>query len=152
MTAERMVQPVRWERVALGGLVAGVILILVQMVFHYVHGGPNWWFFRALKHPIAGAPSIIRYAGLHFISGVMAIYLYAAVRPRYGPGGPKTAAAVGVVYWVIRYAIPTIDFYPLLAPEFTGPGWVSGWWIGSAVELAGIILAILAGAFAYKEH
>ena len=150
MTAERMVQPVRWERVALGGLVAGVILILVQMVFHYVHGGPNWWFFRALKHPIAGAPSIIGYARLHFIIGVMAIYLYAAVRPRYGPG-PKTAAAVGVAYWVIGYAIPTIAFYPLLAPEFRGPGWPRGWLIASAVEFAGIILASLAGAFAYKE-
>ena len=135
-----------WRRVILGGLLAALILLLVQMVFHWVILGAKWWFFRALTEPLARAGAIARYTGLHFIIGLMAVWLYAAARPRYGPG-PKTAVHVGLAYWIIGYAVPTLSFYPLLPPEIRGPMWL----IGGVVKLVGITLAILCGAWFYSE-
>lgn len=147
MAVGRISGTVNWRGVVLGGLVAGFILLLVQMIFHWMTQGANWWFFRALIDPIARAPAIVRYAGLHFITGVTAVWLYAAARPRYGPG-PKTAVRAGLAYWVIGYALPTIGFYPLLVPEIRGPMWLTA----SAVELVGITLATLSGAWLYSER
>lgn len=138
--------PIDWRRVILGGLIAGLILLLVQMVFHWIILGANWWFFRALTEPLARAAGIVRYTGLHFIIGLTAVWLYAAARPRYGPG-PKTAVRIGLAYWVIGDAVPTLSFYPLLASEIRGPMWLTA----GVVDLLGVTLATLCGAWFYSE-
>lgn len=138
---------INWVRVFCGGLLAGVIINAVEMVFHWAILGANWWFFKALGHPIEKAAEIIRYAGLHFLVGIAAIWLYAAARPRFGPG-PRTAAYIGFAYWVIGYALPTASFLPLVLVVVPG---MRGWVIGTLVGLLGIVAATIAGAWLYKE-
>ena len=139
---------INWRRVVLGGLLAGVIILAAQMVFHWAIAGWNWWFFRALAQPIEGASSIARYAGLHIMAGIAVIWLYAAARPRYGPG-PKTAALIGVAYWVVGYALPAIGFQPLIAEQFRN---TRMWVISELVYLVGVVVGSLAGAKAYMEE
>ena len=139
---------INWRRVLLGGLLSGAIILAAQMTFHWAIGGWNWWFFRALLNPIAQAPGIARYAGLHLIAGIAVIWLYAAARPRYGPG-PKTAALIGIAYWVIGYALPAISFQPLIAETFRN---TRMWVISELVLLLGVVLGSLAGARVYTEE
>ena len=138
---------INWRRVVLGGLLAGVIILAAQMAFHWAIAGWNWWFFRALAQPIERATGIARYAGLHFIAGIAVIWLYAAARPRYGPG-PKTAALIGFAYWAVSYALPAIGYQPLIAEEFRN---TRMWVISALVYLVGVVVGSLAGARVYTE-
>jgi len=79
-----------------------------------------------------------------FILGIGAIWIYALGRPRLGPG-PKTALLIGLGYWVLISAVPTVatgamGLFPcrLLI-------------IGTVVGLVAILLALVAGAWVYKE-
>src|SRR5437667_4515115 len=38
-----------------------------------------------------------------FVLGVLLVWLYAAIRPRFGPG-PKTSLIAGLVLWFLAYA------------------------------------------------
>lgn len=79
-----------------------------------------------------------------FLTGIAAIWLYAAARPRFGPGA-KTAALTGFGFWVIGYLLPAIGW----AAIHIFPHRLTG--ISTAVELVEIILASIAGAALYKE-
>ena len=80
---------------------------------------------------------------VNLAEGVWAMWLYAAIRPRYGPG-PKTAVIAGLAWWVISSLIDatwgSLGFVPKEA--LLGP---------MAASLPAIILAALAGAWLYKE-
>jgi hypothetical protein len=84
------------------------------------------------------------FIALGIVTGIAAIWLYAAARPRYGAGA-KTAAVTGFGVWVIGYAIPNIGMsfeglYPMRLTE-----------IVTAVGLVEIIVASIVGAALYKE-
>jgi len=74
----------------------------------------------------------------------MAVWLYAAIRPRYG-AGPKTAMCAGLAVWVLAYALANgmmaiLHLYPLgLLLTVT------------AVGLLEMLAASVAGAYFYKE-
>ena len=139
------------NRVFLGGLVAGLIIIAGEIVFHWLILGSNWWFFRAISQPLQQASAIVGYVGPLLLNGIAATWLYAAVRPRFGPG-PKTAVLAGFAYWVIGEALPSLGYAPLLATHpWLQPFRVRAWVNASFVELAVIVLATIVGASAYKE-
>ena len=140
-------------RVLLGGMLAGVIINAVDMAFHWVLTGANWWFFRALTQPIENATEIVRYAGLHLLVGIAAVWMYAAARPRFGPG-PRTAAYIGAASWIIGDALPTVAFVPLLfaiSPETREILPIRGWVIAGLVHLGRNVVATVVGASLYKE-
>jgi hypothetical protein len=82
---------------------------------------------------------------LGFANGIFAVWLYAAIRPRYG-AGPKTAICAGVALWVIAILLPNVGFMS-----------VSGLFPNNLTvltTLGGIfecVVATLAGAAVYKE-
>ena len=70
--------------------------------------------------------------------------LYAAIRPRFGPG-PKTAARAGIAIWVLGYVLPNLTYMVVgLAPTNLTIA-------STAVELMETILAAIAGTALYKE-
>jgi len=142
---------INWHRVVLGGLLAGVTLNLTDSAFHWITQRGDWWFFKALAHPLAQAAAIAPHIGLHFAFGIAAIWLYAATRPRFG-AGPKTAILVGLAFWVIGDVLPTLGWADLLAthPWLEGAS-ASRWVIASFVELGEFVLATLVGAWVYSE-
>ena len=91
-------------RVLLGGLVAGVVLNIGEAILN------GWLLADAMKADftklnLPAEPSgsfIIRAVGMTFILGIVLVYLYAAIRPRFG-AGVKTAVCAGLIAWFFVY-------------------------------------------------
>ena len=135
---------INWARVFLGGIVAGIIINLFEFVTNGILLAPLWAksmeaLGRQLPH---SAVPIFIVSG--FLSGIAAIWLYAAARPRFGPGA-TTAALTGLGFWVIGYALPGMEW---AAMHLFRHKLVA---VGTAVGLVEIIVASIAGAALYKE-
>jgi hypothetical protein len=83
---------------------------------------------------------------LIFVMGVLAIWLYAAIRPRYG-AGPGTAALAGVAAGVFMMVLPDIG-WGLTLRLIPAIVWVED----AVVGLVAIIVATVLGAWVYKEQ
>src|SRR5260370_38569273 len=83
-------------KVLIGGLIAGVVLNIIGYVLYgVVLKAQMAAAMQALgKPPIAGT-TILWFVFLDFVVGVFLVWLYAAIRPRYG-AGPATAGQAGV--------------------------------------------------------
>ncbi len=100
---------INWNRVLLGGLVAGLILNLVDFVLNRLILGDRWNAALAvLGVPEMGGAATGWAIVTHFLIGIFTIWLYAAVRPRFGPG-PKTAAYAGLASWMAFGLIYTVS-------------------------------------------
>jgi len=88
-------------RVIIGGLVAGLIINISESVLHAFILGPAWMDYQKIHNfgGMTGGGSITMIV-LLFILGLVAVWLYAAIRPRFG-AGPKTAIYAGLVIWLL---------------------------------------------------
>jgi hypothetical protein len=145
---EQATVQIKWNRVLLGSL--------VWFVVYNVLTGAAWYSFLQSKslapfHPLLGRPFPQRTASvavfflaLTLILGIFAVWFYAAIRPRYGPG-PRTAACAGFALWLIIGLLPTLtsggvfSFPPRLL------------FMEMVAKLVMIVLATLAGAWTYQE-
>ena len=77
-------------------------------------------------------------------AAVFAIWLYAAIRPRYGPG-PMTAIRAGFAMWVIGLLLPTLVAARLLQLP-------ARFVIAEAgATLVSVVVATVVGAWRYQE-
>ncbi|HEY6943759.1 MAG TPA: hypothetical protein VI431_01365, partial [Candidatus Acidoferrum sp.] len=85
-------------RVILGGLLAGLILNIFEYVLNGVVFASQWdAYMKALGRQMR--PNAIPFFIVStFVAGIGVVWLYAAARPRLGPGA-KTAALTGLAYW-----------------------------------------------------
>lgn len=135
---------INWGRVLLGGIVAGVVIDLVNYVVNsYVWAQQNNELMKRLNIQLRPhAIPIFLIEG--FLLGIAAIWAYSVARPRYG-AGPKTAVITALGVWFIGSFIPTLD------------NWASGILRsrtaceGALVGLITIVVASLIGASLYKE-
>lgn len=90
---------INWGRVVLAGLLAGVVLNVIDFVVYGIWLKPDFAVaLQALgKQPPAGS-TILLYVVLDFVYGIGLLWLYAAIRPRYG-AGPRTAVTAGLALW-----------------------------------------------------
>ena len=137
---------INWKRVILGGLLAGLIINVIEYVVNGVVLKESWAeAMKALGRPetMTGGQSAA-FIILGFLIGIFTIWLYAAIRPRYGPG-PKTAACAASAVWALGYlfaAVPPVALH-ILPRRLMAIGIVAG-----LVEMA---LGALAGAWLYQE-
>ena len=134
-------------RVILGGLLAGVVINVVEFITNGVVLREAWGrAMQALGKPAElpmGAIVIFNIWG--FLLGIATVWLYAAIRPRYG-AGPKTAIRAGVVTWAVAVFLANLGNYPLgLFPTRLLV-------ISSVVALVEIVVATLVGAWLYREE
>lgn len=136
---------INWGRVLVGGVVAGVVMNAFWVANGLLLRG-EWQAVMARSgQPVEGeGATAILHLLLPFVSGIAGIWLYAAARPRFGPG-PRTAALVGFAHWVVGYALPGLAWGTTLP----FPKGLLAIWILWA--LPGIVVATLAGAGLYKE-
>src|SRR5438876_1347903 len=91
---------INWGRVVLGGLLAGVVLNVVDYVFYGVMMKQD--LAAAMqglgKQPGAMDSLVPLFVALDFVTGIGLLWVYAAIRPRFGPGA-KTAVIAGVAVW-----------------------------------------------------
>ncbi len=127
---------INWGRVLLGGLLAGAVLFALELVYDAVSTGQLDVARKALGQ-------ILAYV-LTFGVGLAAVWLYAAARPRFGPG-PKTAALAGFAYWVIGYVLPSLA-WGSMAQVPTHTLVLTLLW-----TLPEIVIATVVGAWVYQE-
>jgi len=91
---------INWGRVVVGGLLAGVVLNIVDFVFFGVMMKQNIAAaMQALgKQPGAMDSLVPLFVVLDFVYGIGLLWVYAAIRPRFGAGA-KTAVIAGVAVW-----------------------------------------------------
>ena len=132
-------------RVIFGGIVAGIVINAFETVLNTVVLGHQWTDLMAsINRPALGQNQIIAFYVMGFAQGLIAVWTYAAIRPRFGVG-PKTAVIAALLTWVTAYVL--VDVNPMLIHVFTPA--IAFTLIG--VGLIEIIAATLAGAYFYKE-
>lgn len=94
---------INWGRVIAGGLGAGVVLNLGEWLLHDVILADRMEASAAemgLGPPTGSDIGI--FVAMAFGLGILLVWLYAAIRPRYGPG-PKAAILAGFFAWILLY-------------------------------------------------
>jgi hypothetical protein len=139
---------INWTRVLLGGLIAGIVGNVFQFaVWVPLVGRSLSATLQTLGHPMQETiGTTVLMVVLTFVVGILAIWFYAAIRPRYG-AGPGTAALAGVAAGVFMAVLPDIAWGLTLKLI---PATV---WVGDAVVgLVAIVIATVLGAWVYKEE
>jgi hypothetical protein len=83
---------------------------------------------------------------LSFLVMILAIWLYAAIRPRYG-AGPRTALVAGVAAGLLMGVFPDIG-WGLTLRLIPARVWV----IDAVSTFVVLVVATLIGAWVYKEQ
>ena len=132
-----------WGRIAIGGVVAGLVWTLLSVLLLGVVGRAFMATLLDGARAPAGNVQLFMFAA-NLAAGVWATWLYAAIRAHYGPG-LKTAAIAGVGWWLIVsmqsakwVALGTVPINSVIAP--------------GAITLPAIILAALAGGWCYENY
>jgi hypothetical protein len=142
---EAGVASINTRGLVVGGLVAGLIINLSEFILNGpVLGADMMAALTARNLPPIGGSAIAVFVALGFVLGVLLVWLYAAIRPRFGPG-PKTAAIAGVLVWFLAYFWSTVGFG--MMGVFPSRLLV----IGLVWGLVELILAALVGGRLYSE-
>jgi hypothetical protein len=135
-----MEQP-KWGRVLFGGLVAGLLINVFVL-------GPA---LAAAHLSLGSAPratvvAALLMAVLVFFVTFMVTWIYAALRPRYGPG-MKTAAMAGVASALVLGFFEYIEWV-LTSRMIPAKVWATNVGITSLA----LLIAGLVGAWVYEKH
>jgi hypothetical protein len=98
-----------------------------------------------MNRPAMSNAQIPWFVFLDFALGVFLVWLYAAMRPRFG-AGPGTAAKVGVAAWVAAGLFPTLFMWPSEIPPHNLAI------ISTIASLVAAPLATVIGAKFYTEE
>ena len=135
-------------KVVVGGLAGGVVIAILDFVVNgLILAEQNAAALAALNPALAenletSAP-IAGFIVIDLLFGILLVWTYAAMRPRFGPG-PKTAALAGVQVWLVALLV-----YAAMA--FMGI-WTWGYLIAGAIaSLVMVIIGANVGALLYKE-
>jgi hypothetical protein len=133
-------------RVILGGIVAGIALNLIDFWVDGVLLAKMWTAQLATwgMGPFNDVQWCV-FAGFAMVIGLVTIWIYAGIRPRFGPG-VKTAIYAGVVVWLISTLLP--NFALLWATHFFNGHLISYTSLGGFFE---IVIGAICGAAVYKE-
>jgi hypothetical protein len=137
------------SKVIAGGLVAGIVMNVGGYVGQGMLLGE-----RMMSEMVAAAPSLEgRGMGTgaltgriltQFAVGFLLVWLYAAMRPRFGPG-MKTAALAAFVIWLCGF----LFYLDWLYLDMMSPGLYA---MTSAVMVVILLIAAGLGAMIYKEE
>lgn len=138
------------QKVLIGGLAAGVVLLIIDFLANGVLFAERMRadanaFKPGLGDEMAamGGGDIATYVFFDLVIGLLLVWTYAAIRPRFGPG-PRTAAYVALLFFV---------FGMILTFGYKHMGLMSAglWWTYTIVWLVNLILATIVGARIYSE-
>jgi hypothetical protein len=134
-------------RLILGGIVAGIVADILGYLVDGMLLADRWAEgMNALRHDEFSTNQLIWFNLLGLACGIALIWVYAAIRPRFG-AGVMTAVYAGVAVWFVGTLIPNLSFM-----------WVSGLFgrrltaYTTAAALVELVVAAIAGAALYKEE
>jgi hypothetical protein len=100
---------------------------------------------KSINRPALGMSEVVYFNIFGFIQGLVAVWTYAAIRPRFG-AGPMTAIVAALLTWITSYVL--VDGMPTIMGIF--PMSMTLMLVG--VGLVEILAATLAGACLYREN
>jgi hypothetical protein len=137
---------INFGRVIIAGLVGGIVGDLLAFLVDGLLLAPQWADgMKALGHSDLSMNAWIWFNLLGLVSGIGTLWIYAAIRPRFG-AGVKTAVYAGVVAWIIGVVVPNGSFmgaaglFPHQLMIMTSTG-----------GLFEFVVGAIAGAALYKE-
>ena len=136
------------SKVLVGGVVAGIVLNVIDFItYTYIVAAKMTAAADAFK-PGLGAlmmssDAIKIYVVLDLVIGILLVWTYAAIRPRFGPG-PSTAVAAAVLFWLLA----SLDSVGGL---IMGMQTMGLFWEIAIISLIKLIIAAWIGAMLYKE-
>lgn len=136
------------QKILVGGIAAGVVLNVIDFVVH------GWlaanrtqveaeMFKRGLSTTMMSGSAITSYVITDLVVGILLVWTYAAIRPRFGPGA-RTAGAAAILFWILG---------SLLTAGYLQIGIMSAgtWVVLALVWLVNLLLAAMVGAKLYTE-
>ncbi len=131
----------------LGGVVAGIAVDFLGYVVDGVILAPRWAHdMTRLGRPEFTASQLVWFNVIGMALGLLAVWVYAAIRPRFG-AGMRTAIIAGIVTWVATSLLANASIM-----------WVTGLFnnhltlyttAGALIEL---VVGTVAGASVYREQ
>jgi hypothetical protein len=136
-----------WARVFLGGLLAGVVFLILGFLSFMAYGQNLWEpVMKGLGLQIPASAGMYVWAIISsLVVGILAVWLYAAIRPRYGAGA-KTAVCAGLTFWAFSSLFPNASFGAI------GMFPANVLLIDSLTSLVIYVVGTLLGAWVYKEE
>lgn len=131
---------INYSKVLIGGIVAGLLFLGFDVLgFMVMNMDMEAWL---AQHALQEPPMWVFYV-TDILFGLLAVWLYAAIRPRFGPGWQTAAIAAAFIWFFLSLAYFGFHMMGL----FTQGDYMmmAGWW------LIGVFVATLAGAWLYKE-
>jgi hypothetical protein len=136
-------------RVVGGGLLAGLVMNIVDGITNGALLGAQWQREgQALSPTLMATPGLetMSMAGwviVDFLTGIALVWLYAAIRPRFG-AGPRTALIAAIVTWLVGHLnFTSYAFNGLYSTQIVVAA--------SAGALVGMVAGGLAGGWLYRE-
>jgi len=133
-------------RLLLGGIVAGIVSDLLGYLVDGLMLGQQWSDDMILLGKSEfSTTQLIEFNLLGIVSGLVAIWIYASIRPRFG-AGLMTAVYAGIAVWIVGVLLPNASFM-----------YVTGLFsrhltlyttLGGLVE---VVVGTIAGAALYQE-
>jgi hypothetical protein len=134
-------------RVILGGIVAGILVNISETVLNTVVLKDRWAaVMQALGRPMTAMDpkAMAVWICWGFAYGILCVWLYAGIRPRFGPGA-GTAAKAGFVAWLLAELLANVAMVNMgFAPRGIAA-------ITLAWTLAESIIVTIVGAWVYRE-
>ena len=139
------------QKLLIGGLAAGLVLNIIDFLTNAMILSARMQadanaFKAGLGDQMAamGGGQIAVYVFFDFIVGLLLVWTYAAIRPRFGPGA-KTAAYVGLLFFVFGMILT----YGYKEMGIMSPGL---WWSYTAIWFVNLQLASMVGGWLYSEE
>ncbi len=133
-------------RVVLGGIVAGIIAFLGDSLVHGSLLSERWMQVMAALGRKQGefSAGFPYFAAYDLLKGIATVWIYAAIRPRFGAGA-RTAALAGLAVWFLTVPVPLLGLIPM---EFFGRRFAVLW---SIYDIVPMVIAAVVGAWLYRE-
>ncbi len=129
-----------YKRILVGGLLAGIILNASEFLLNGVVQRAEMQVQTAEHALVFASWAMIAYVLMAFLWGFALAWVYAALRPRFGPGLGTGLIAAAVV-WTLTCLTPSVS---LAAVGLVGSGSFAIGLVWAAVEMA--VAGIVAGA------
>ena len=133
-------------RLIMGGIVAGIAIDIVDYFVDGIWLAQRWAAGMALLgRPGFSEVQIVLFNVIGLLTGIVAIWVYVAIRPRFG-AGIKTAIYAGLAVWLLTTLFPNAAFmhvahlFPNHLTLYTT--------LGGLVE---VVIGTVAGASVYRE-